>query len=211
MGKLICFLLLALALAVEAPALTIAGGYWNTVNVNNGVNGFVYSTATDYNIHYTTPGSTTIATFTMGAGESLHILGLGIGGDVGGNSSTVVYQLVGGGLNFVFSAGSSSYGSPNLFLGAATYNFVYQRGGVADMTATAGSTVYLNVLLNIDPDGQHINSNVTDPFGNVFNDSSYTSSRRVWINYTTNTNVPEPSSLLLCVVAFLAYVASRRF
>lgn len=211
MQKKMIVLIAMIFCCVLCQALTITGGNLNTVNINNGVNGYVYSTAINYGINYGTWGTTTIATFTPNADERIQILGVGLGGDLGGGASTTVFKIYGGGLNFQFYAGSTSYSSgSNLYLGTTAYGLLTQIGGVAAMTANLGETVYIQNLLNIDPDGQAI-QNATDPFGNTFNDySNDTSARRVWINYTV-VAVPEASTFVLLSLSGFMMAFLRRY
>lgn len=197
--------------SIFCHALTISGGYLNTVNINNGANGYVYSTAINYDLNYTIWGNTTIATFTPNADETIQILGVGLGGDLGGGAATTVFKIYGGGLNFQFYAGSTSYSqNSNLYLGTTAYGLLTQIGGVAAMTANMGETVYIQNLLNIDPDGQAI-QNTTDPFGNTFSDySSNTHARRVWINYAV-ISIPEASTFILMGLSGLLIGLFRRY
>ena len=219
--SVLCFIVIGGVGALSITTNDTSGG--GTINVNEGNNGFVYSTASDNNGVYagfdaawnnSTGGGILVATFTPNANETLHILGLGIGGDVGGNWSTVVYYLTGGGLNFTFSAGNSGKdGNPNLYLGSGNNQLQSVIGGSAELTAQAGATVYLKVLFRNDPDGGMMNGS-SDPFGNTFYDSGVsstwtTSAQRVWINYETLAPVPEPASLALFASAILAFFVAK--
>ena len=210
MFKIMIFLICCVT---TVSALTITGGEWNTVNIDNGDNGFVYSTAISYSHNYGTWGVETIVTFTPEENETIEILGIALGGDIGGSSSTTVFKIYGGDLDFQFYAGSTSYSNgSDLYLGKVNGYFLYQIGGVAALTANQGETVYIQNLLNIDPDGYEIGQygSVTDIYGNTFNDNSYNSSRRIWINYRIVTNVPEPSSMILFAVSILSLICVYR-
>ena len=185
--------------------ITTVSGAHGTINVNEGSNGYVYSTAIPYtlgNYYYGYSNSwdgswsraLTVATFTLGSNEVLSITGLGLGGDIRGGYSTGVYAISGAGLSFTFSAGSSSCdGSPNLYLGASGGGLLTNTTGTVHMSSSTGGTVYIKALFRNDNDGQE--TSATDPYGNSFNDTGTSdSSQRVWINYTvTNANNPNLS------------------
>ena len=197
---LFCSLFLLLTNSAFCLNISTSSGLHGTINVNEGSNGYVYSTAIPYtwqNYYYGYSNSwdgswsraATVATFNLGSNEILEIRGIGLGGDIRGGLSTGVYGITGGGLNYTFSAGSTSYdGTPNLYLGSSAGGLITNTTGAVHMSSTSGGSVTIKAIFRNDNDGQETSG--TDPFGNSFNDTGTNdSSQRVWINYNvTNAN-----------------------
>ncbi len=151
------------------------------------------------------------------AGAGIRIVRLGIGGDADVSSGDMGFRLVGGGLDFTWTAGQTA--TPATYdLGftplATSGDLAFARGfaysAELDLLALEGASLQVSWIHSMDFDGKY--TRATDVLGNTFDDAAFNSSARPWIQFEYVSAIPEPQSyaLLLAGLGLLGFAARRR-